>query len=52
MTGIRCCARFIVTWGMSRIAADFSSTDWTMSFWTSSGIKGPVPGTARVAMLL
>ena len=31
MTGIRCCARFIVVWGISRIAADFSSTDWTIS---------------------
>src|SRR5262245_12530470 len=52
MTGMRCCARFMRTCGMSDMAALLTSIDWTISRWTSSGISGPEPGVARVAMLL
>src|SRR4030095_1171198 len=52
ITGMRCCARFMRTCGMSRSAADFSSMDWTMSRWTSSGMSGPPPGVARTAIEL
>jgi|SRR5215204_3666327 len=37
---------------MSLSAADFSSTLWTISRWTSSGMRGPPPGVARVAIEL
>src|SRR5215831_10770087 len=52
ITGMRCWARFMVTCGMRLSAADFTSIDWTMSRCTSSGMSGPEPGVARVAIEL
>jgi hypothetical protein len=39
---------------MSCIAADLTSTDWTISCWTSSGISGVADGSdaVRAVMLL